>query len=495
MTPLLMPSPQRATSKKTRSRKLSLLFERVMAIIALIDFGFVLFDLSYIPGRDLYFQYLPSLTKIYDPIKGIEPHRETQKYLDAVGAIETQITRTGLGSPEVKILLQKQQDLSAEMIAQNPFALANKTGILEKIKYRMVQQYPNSDKSAKKAFRYFWSLEHLNDNNWKSEMNWFQKNISSLIELNYFRRLSLSGDFVNRFWRIDLIFIGIFAVEFLARTFIISRRNQGVSWSLAMLWRWYDWFLLIPLWQELRIISIIARVDQAKMPDLEPIRKQINRFFVASLAQELTEVVILQIFNQMQEMIKDPETIKQIFSNQQRRYIDINGVNEIDAIATRLVQITVYKVLPQLQPDIEALLRHSLESNLKQSSLYKNLQQIPGLEDFSHQVIQQLIQELSKLASEGPQNAYETIQNAMNDPVGTQLSNQLVQHFGEILGKELQQKQTVQEIQLLLCDFIEEMKINYIQRSKEEDMEKILAQSQELRQIAIQDPSHRPPIS
>ncbi|MGL4375980.1 MAG: hypothetical protein ACRCT1_06045, partial [Microcoleaceae cyanobacterium] len=88
-----------------------------------------------------------------------------------------------------------------------------------------------------------------------------------------------------------------------------------------------------------------------------------------------------------------------------------------------------------------------------------------------------------------------TIQNAMNDPVGTQLSNQLVQHFGEILGKELQQKQTVQEIQLLLCDFIEEMKINYIQKSKEEDMEKLLAQSQELRQLGIQDASHRPPIS
>jgi hypothetical protein len=359
----------------------------------------------------------------------------------------------------------------------------------------MVQKYPNPDKSAKKAFTYFWSLEHLNAQNLPSEMLWFQKKISSLIELNYFRHLSLSGDFRNWFWRIDLIFISIFAGEFLARTFIISRRNHGVSWPLAMLWRWYDWFLLIPFWQELRIISVIARIDQAKMPDLAPLRQQINRLFVASLAQELTEVVILQVLNQMQATIKDPETIKQIFSNQQRRYIDINGINEIDAIATRLVQITVYKVLPQLQPDIEALLRHSLESNLKQSSLYKNLQQIPGLEDFAHQVTQQLIQELSKLASEGPQNAYETIQNAMNDPVGTQLSNQLVQHFGQILGKELQQKQTVQEIQLLLCDFIEEMKINYIQRSKEEDIEKILAQSQELRQLGIQDASSRPPIS
>jgi hypothetical protein len=64
------------------------------------------------------------------------------------------------------------------------------------------------------------------------------------------------------------------------------------------------------------------------------------------------------------------------------------------------------------------------------------------------------------------------------------LSSQLVKHFGQALGSELQQQQTGQEIQLLLCDFLEEFKINYIQRLSEEDFEKILEQAKELQRIA-----------
>jgi len=477
MTPSLM------ASQKPASRKISpqiRWFERAMALIALVDFSLVLFDFSYIPARDFYFRQFPVITQFYDPYKGIEPHRETQKYLNTVKALEAQVAQTKVNSPEVSSLLEQLRSESVEMINQNPFAVANKSGTLEKIKNRIRNRIPNPEDSSKEAFRTFWSREYLNKAGWEQEIKWFKQEIKPLIASNYYRGIGENSEVIEQFWKIDRWFIIIFGLEFLARTFALSRRYPSLTWREAMLWRWYDIFLLLPFWRLLRVVPVIIRVNEAKLPDLEPLRTTISRSFVGSFAQELTEVVVIQLINQMQGTIRSGDLAKQLFQSQKQRYKDINNVNEIEAIATRLVQVTVYKVLPQLQPDLEALLQHSIESMLKQSPVYQGFQQVPGLGNLPEKLAEQLVGELSKLAAFGPQNAYEAFKAAADDPVGTQLSNQLVQHFGKALGTELQQQQTLQEIQLLLSDFLEEVKINYVKQLSEEDFEKILAETKKL---------------
>lgn len=134
-------------------------FERLMAIIALVNLGLVFFDLSYIPWRDFYFQHSPALIQLYDPIKGIEPHRETQTYLNKVDALEVQVIETGLDSPQTEALLQNLRHLSNQMIEDNPFALANKSGYLEKIKNQMRDRVGKT--SAHAAFETFWSQAYL----------------------------------------------------------------------------------------------------------------------------------------------------------------------------------------------------------------------------------------------------------------------------------------------------------------------------------------------
>lgn len=62
---------------------------RLLALAALGNLLLVLFNLSYIPYRDFYRQFLPGLTHLYDPVKGIRPHPETEAYLDQVEALET----------------------------------------------------------------------------------------------------------------------------------------------------------------------------------------------------------------------------------------------------------------------------------------------------------------------------------------------------------------------------------------------------------------------
>ena len=71
----------------------NLWYERLMAAIATANLAVVGFDLSYVSMRDFWlrgavslvpmsFQVpLPPIPRWYDPVKGIEPHRETEQYL------------------------------------------------------------------------------------------------------------------------------------------------------------------------------------------------------------------------------------------------------------------------------------------------------------------------------------------------------------------------------------------------------------------------------
>lgn len=59
-------------------------WSKLIAIAAVINFALVLFNLSYIPLRDFYLRQLPGLVTVVDPLKGIEPHPFTQRYLRTV---------------------------------------------------------------------------------------------------------------------------------------------------------------------------------------------------------------------------------------------------------------------------------------------------------------------------------------------------------------------------------------------------------------------------
>ena len=100
-----------ARRKKNRKfQRFLQIAEGMMALVATVNFGLVLFDLSYIPLRELWRQgriplyytdiSLGSIVTWYDPYKGIEPNPDTQRYLDALDALEDQIRNTGLRSPE-----------------------------------------------------------------------------------------------------------------------------------------------------------------------------------------------------------------------------------------------------------------------------------------------------------------------------------------------------------------------------------------------------------
>jgi hypothetical protein len=471
-----------------------------MALVAVINLAIVGFDLSYVPLRDFWFSGQLTLGNIntayvefegieldllpknisrlitqYDVVKGIIPNRDTQEYLAKVEQLKLELAANGVDSANAKTLFGDIRRRSLEIIQTNAFAEANKTGNLERIKNRMRSHLPNQDNSAKIAFWRFWTPDYF-EGRVAEEIAFFDAEIKPLLETNYYRAIGENGGYVDYFGLIDFPFGVLFALEFLARTWFISRRRVGVSWLDAMLWRWYDIFFLLPIWRWLRVIPVTIRLNQAQIINLNSIQKQLSQGLVAGIAEDVTEVVIIRIINQIQASIKNGELERLLSQQATNAYVDLNGTNEIIELVRILAKVTADRVLPAIQPEVETLLQYSIEKSLKQSPAYRGIKMLPGGErtiaSISHQLVSQSYSAFSS-----------TLQAALaEDKQFDRLVESLISNVGKSISSELQAQQSMNKIELLLVDLLEEIKINYVERLSQEDIEDILEQTRSLRQ-------------
>jgi len=460
---------------KVRNR-VSLWFERILTTIAAADLGLVLFDLSYLPWRDFYVLNAPAaLHETYDRLKGIEPHRDTQQYSDRVNDLTTQVALTGIESPQVDAILADLRQRSIDMIDENPFQLADKTGNLERIK-NDIRAYIDNE-SAKDSFQVFWSQDHLK-RNWDTSIIFYKQELLPNFQTNYFRKIGENSEFIDDFWRLDLIFVSFFSLEYLARTWTISRR-LGIGWREAMVWRWFDVFLILPAFRWLRLIPVVIRLDRAEILDLSPIRRQVSEVILASIAAEITETVVIQVLDQLQTSIRQ-DMILSILRNveqQQATYINFNDVNEVDELSKRLIHVSVYDVLPKIRPDLEALLHHTIFSTIEAFPAYQSVQFLPGMQDLPKRLSQDVVTQLVGAL-------YGGIVGALEDPIGGKLTQNLTQNFATALKAEVEKPINLDEIENLIIAFLEEAKINYIRRSSANDVEFVVRETKRLREAA-----------
>ena len=452
--------------------------ERLIALVVLLNFFLVLFDLSYIPWRDFYFEKTPQIVQRYDPIKGIEPHRETTRYLEQFQQLKYRIEQTGIQSPEVESSLAQMRQLSDELIEDNPFAIAQKTGHLEKIKNQVRDRVHIT--SAHQAFATFWSQAYLIQVGWEREFDFFTTNIQPLIETNYYRGINTQGKFIDRFWLIDLPFIAFFGLEILVRTFFISRQRPDLNWLEALLRRWYDLFLLLPFWRWLRVIPVTIRLYQAELLNLEPFRKQIKYDFVTNFAEEMTEIVGVRLIDQMQDSIERGDAAEWLLrTGRYQPYVNINNTNEVQEIAARLLRLTIYQVIPKVQTDIESLLHYSIENAIKKTQMYQQIQHLPGMDNLPRQVS-------TKLATDISQSTYTTLTNLLEDPVVIEKSSHLIQNFSIALETEVKKQHNLQALKSLFVDLLEEVKINYVKDIAQGGVERSWEEAARLRRIVRQ---------
>lgn len=442
----------------------------------------------------LFLFYEPALS--YDFIKGIEPYRNTEAYLRRVAKLKAILELQGMSDREVEPLLQELRDRSDELIESDYFQLYQQSGTMSRLKDRMKEHIygrePQSDikltkridfldtlgvleylapevfwaeKSSKEAFNSFWTRKNLETEGWQKELAFFEEEIQGLMRQIYYRHIGYDNEYIDRFWLIDLPWVMLFWIAFLLRTGAIARRTQ-ISWWGAMGQRWYDLFLLQPWVPILRIITAVIRLERAKLPSMEQIRNRIGLGLIANYAQEITQTVISRGIDQLQGSVSSGSIKRAILNRDQkpkRTYIDINDTDEMQAISSRLLQITTCKVLPEVHADLQAFLEYQVKKAMHQTAIYKQLRRVPLLRRLPNQIADNLVGQISKTIAQGPQKAYIGSQTKIPDPAADELKERLVGNLINTLRSELQQGDTIEEIEALLVDWLEEFKINYLQ--------------------------------
>ncbi|MBV8886097.1 MAG: hypothetical protein JO235_19180, partial [Chroococcidiopsidaceae cyanobacterium CP_BM_RX_35] len=104
---------------------------------------------------------------------------------------------------------------------------------------------------------------------------------------------------------------------------------------------------------------------------------------------------------------------------------------------------------------------------------YRQLQYVPGISNLPRQTTKRLTKDLSK-------QAYQSLVRIWEDPEIAEIVTQLAQSFRDALAAELQKKHNTQEIEEILIDMLEEIKINYVREITEAKIEQIVDEAEQL---------------
>lgn len=472
----LQTQPQLAAA--SRWQRWQQYWARGVCLVILVNLVLVLFNLTYVPLRQLYLQYLPSVVQFYDPVKGIEPHPVTQHYLVDVETLRSRVTQSGLNAPTTQSVLEDLQRQSVALVEENPFLSSGRVAGFARLK-RKIQEFTGST-SAQTAFEKFWQVGYLSQVGWPQANRFLVGEIEPLLRRNYFREILPTGQYVDEFWRIDLFFILFFGGELLVRTFVISHSQSETSWGDALARRWYEVPLVLPFGQWLRLLPAAVRLHRTGIINVGKFLSQATREPAAYLSDYVSKYLIVRLISQTQASVEDGTLLATFRS--QSGHTSIGAPNKVDQITDRIVQLVVMRVMPTVKPDLESLLRHSLHRALAGSQLYDGLLQIPGVDVLPREALDSIADYLS-------QATCDVLADSYADEEGRVLVDRLSYDFRRALGKELQDSANSEELQTLLSDLLEEFKLNYIARSQQNTPANTLQEVDSLYQ-AVQ-PSNR----
>ena len=454
-------------------------WDRFVAVWASLNLVWVAFDITYLPLRTFWLQrnlypipsvplvvpltVIPDVTPLVDPIKGIEPHRETQAYIEQFRRLDAALLALPAGQrPQAAqvALLNRQVQLTVQMVDSNPFQASGATGTLEKIKNRLRQRADRD--SARQASSLLLSPDWIQAKDWNSERRFWNDQILPLVATNYWRSIDENGRPTDHFWRIDLLlFQSVFALDIGLRVIRLRRRLPGLRWRDALLRRWVDLPLLLPFWRWLRLLPVIERLQSSGLINIEPLRAVVSRGVVALLAVELFEVLALQLLDGAQGIIRSrqwPQQIRRLRSHQS--VSSNNGERELVELVRIWAPLVLGQVLPRLGPELQGVLGYTLRQSLDRTVVPLPLRQLKPLlqveTGLSKQLAGGMVDSLLDLASSTGN------QLARRDAVQVDLLQQVVDRFWEELATALERGEGLVRSQELLCTLIDDLKGTYL---------------------------------
>ena len=445
-------------------------WDQAVALVAAANLAWVLFDVTYVPLRSFWLQrtlyplpsvslgiplpWLPDITPIYDPVKGIEAHRDTAAYIAHFRELEHIAAEQGIDSTAARQRRLEMVVHNSQLIDENPFVSSGNAGTLEKLKNRLRARAGRD--SPKQAAAYLLSDSYLNSTNWEQERAFWNRRILPLAATNYWRGINESGLPIDHSWRIDIPFQILFLLDILLRTIRLKRRYPRIRWRDALLRRWIDLPLLLPFWRVLRVVPVTERLSRAGLIQLEPLRAVISRGVVALLALELFEVITVRVVDAAQQVIRSPQLPQRVRSFCSYQSTDLNEQRELVELARLWLPLLLTRVGPNLRPQLVALLGHLLQRSMERSVRPEALRGLPALQRAESELSLQLAGGLVDSLIDVSKGAGGRI--GQKDPVLDSLSTQTLDRFWEELARVLDQGPVLERSQELLASLLEDLK-------------------------------------
>ena len=463
-------------------------WDRMVAIIATLNLAWVLVDLSYIPLRNFWLQrnlypvpslplvvplpWLPDITPVLDPLKGIRPHRETQAYLDGFKRLD-QALQTDSSLESTITLLKQQQKLTENLISSQRLLSSSSASALDQLKNRLRAR--TGLNSAQQSADLLLSEGHINQSGWNRERQFWNQQILPLVEINYWRSIDENGRPTDLSWRVDAPFQLLFLLDIVLRCLRLKSRYPAIRWRDAVLRRWIDLPLLLPFARWMRLVPVTERLSRTGLIQLEPLRAVISRGVVALLAVELFEVITIRVVDTFQQLIRSPQLPERVRSLCSHQTSNANEDRELLELLRLWLPLLLTKVGPALRPQLVALIGHLLQQSLSRSVMPEPLRRVAALQSAEAEFSRQLATGVVDSVLDVSRGAGNRI--GQRDQVLETLGTDALDRLWEELAVILEQGPVLERSQDLLTSFLEELKRSgFRQFSDQDDVDALISE-------------------
>lgn len=297
----------------SRRSKFVLAWDVFMVWVAVINLWMILFDLSYLWLRPLYFTYVPVVTSIYDPVKGIEPHPLTEALLEQISVTESELLRNP-HSPTIPEHVERLRQLSYRLMRENPFDRSGMDRANDIIKERLSSNIGRTGDALVDPE----ILREAVDDFWPDQRDVLLDRLENVdprvirgLQLNYYRSYNIDGNLTDWFWVLDLPFLILFWIEFCVRWVLAIKRMTYSRWFFFPIFNWYDVLGLIPVavfrpFRLLRAVSMYMRLRRSELSNVgKDVFTRTVLYFSNIITEEVSDRVALRILSEFHEEIEN----------------------------------------------------------------------------------------------------------------------------------------------------------------------------------------------
>jgi hypothetical protein len=400
-----------------RRWNLRLVWDVLMVWVALVNLWLIVFDLTYLVLRPHYFRWVPVVCRVWDPVKGIEPHPLTAEIIGEVNELK-ELLALDPTSATVPARLASLRALTVRMLEENPFERSGQARSQEVVRLTVAHELGAGTHDLAGSDRLAAAVERF----WTDDPALLQRRIDTLFDqrlrpilaMNYFREFDLDGRLVDHFWLIDLPFLTLFVVEFAIRWSLAIRRRTYPRWFFFPITHWYDLLGLMPSTElrVFRLFRVASMYMRLRRSELSKVGKDVLSRGVAYvsniIAEEISDTVALRILNETQEEIRDGTHLK-IWDRavaSRRRKIEEVFVEQVRELVSN----------PATQERIRQLMRLNLETALARSDA---LDAVP----LPNAILHPLVRSLGEIVLE---TTLETVSASLDSDEGQQATRDLV---------------------------------------------------------------------